>query len=155
MKNALEIMRNNRFPTWGAMDEFDELFDRALKSPWFMLERTPQAKREIFQPLVDIDETDKSYSMSVDLPGVKREDIKVDLKENVLTISGERKRESEANENGVRAYERIYGQFHRSFSLPQNVDVTRVEAKLEDGVLKVTLPKSELAQARSIEIKTS
>lgn len=155
MKNALEIMRGNRFPTWGAMDEFDALFDRALKSPWFVLEKTPETKREIFHPLVDVVESAEAYSLSVDLPGVKREDVKVDLKQNILTISGERKREGETSNDGMRAYERIYGRFERSFTLPQVVDVSRVEAKLEDGVLHVTLPKSELAQPRSIEIKTN
>jgi HSP20 family protein len=107
-----------------------------------------------FKPPVDIVEKDNAFLATVDLPGLKKEDIEISLDEGVLTLSGERKLElEEGDENkSYRRIERSYGAFSRSFTLPQGVDLAKVEATFADGVLKLTLPKSEAAKARKIAI---
>ena len=107
-----------------------------------------------FKPPVDIVEQDNAFIATVDLPGIKKEDIEISLDEGVLSISGERKLEHQVGEEGTayRLIERSYGAFSRSFTLPQGVDFTKVEANFADGVLKLTLPKSEAAKPRKITI---
>ncbi len=133
---------------YGFVTPFEDLFgelDRAF-SPSFS-SKTPFGD---FSPAMDIEEKDETYYATVDLPGLKKEDIKIDLQDSVLTISGERV--STAKGEG-RHTERVHGQFLRSFTLPHQVDAEKIEAKFEDGVLHVTLPKSETAKARSIKIQ--
>lgn len=96
-----------------------------------------------FSPKVDIVENEKSFEMHVAIPGITREDIKIDLNENILTISGERKFAREKNENYYHSIETQYGTFSRSFSLPENIDATKINAKYNNGVLELTIPKDE------------
>ncbi len=154
MRNALEVSKGNRMPTWN-MQDMEEMFERALRNPFSLLENFRPAMMvdtRWMQPNFDIEETDQAYLLSVDLPGVKKEDVKVDLSENILTISGERKYEHESKEKGATRYERSYGQFQRSFTLPASIEVDKVEANLEDGVLRIALPKSEKAKSRPIQV---
>ncbi|MCB1060275.1 MAG: Hsp20/alpha crystallin family protein [Calditrichaeota bacterium] len=103
-------------------------------------------------PDVDIAENPDSYEIHAELPGMREEDINITLNNNVLTISGEKKREiKEEKDNFVRV-ERSYGKFERSFSLPNNITGDRVSANYSDGVLKVTLPKAEEAKSRTIKV---
>ena len=103
-------------------------------------------------PDVDIAENPDSYEIHAELPGMREEDINLTLNNNVLTVSGEKKREvKEEKDNFVRV-ERSYGKFERSFSLPNNIAADRVAANYADGVLKITLPKSEEAQSRTIKV---
>lgn len=103
-----------------------------------------------FSPAVDIDEKDGNYVVSADLPGMKKEDIKIDLSDNVLTISGERSREEKAEGKYT---ERVYGKFTRSFSLPTKVNADKIQAQFSDGVLHITLPKAEGARSHAIKIQ--
>ena len=103
-------------------------------------------------PDVDIAENPDSYEIHAELPGMREEDINLTLNNNVLTISGEKKREvKEEKDNFVRV-ERSYGKFERSFSLPNNITGDRVTANYADGVLKITLPKAEEAKSRTIKV---
>ena len=103
-------------------------------------------------PDVDIAENPDSYEIHAELPGMREEDINLTLNNNVLTVSGEKKREvKEEKDNFVRV-ERSYGKFERSFSLPNNIAADRVAANYADGVLKITLPKSEEAKSRTIKV---
>jgi len=103
-------------------------------------------------PDVDIAENPDSYEIHAELPGMREEDITLTLNNNVLTISGEKKREiKEEKDNFVRV-ERSYGKFERSFSLPNNITADRVAANYADGVLKITLPKAEEAKSRTIKV---
>lgn len=103
-------------------------------------------------PLADIFEADKEYLIRMELPGVLKEDIKMDFNENVITISGERKTNpSMAHENYLRM-ECVSGKFSRSFSLPQHVDSEKIEGTLRDGILNIRIPKSEKAQKKTIPI---
>jgi HSP20 family protein len=109
--------------------------------------------RGAWVPPVDIFETaEKDVVVKVDLPGMKREDIKVAFENNVLTVEGERKFEDESKGDQYHRVERGYGTFQRSFTLPSSVDAGRVSAAHHDGVLTVTLPRREETRPRTIEV---
>jgi HSP20 family protein len=104
-------------------------------------------------PAIDVYETaEKDVVVKVDLPDVKREDIKVTFENNVLSIEGERKFDSDATREQYHRLERGYGGFRRSFSLPATVDGARVEAAYQDGVLTVKLPRREESRPRQIKV---
>ena len=106
-----------------------------------------------FSPSVNTREGEYAYHVEVDLPGVKKDDIHVDLKGNVLTISGERKTKKEVKEEDYYKMESSYGKFQRSFTLPENTDAENIEANAEDGVLEVVIPKMERSKKKSKKIK--
>jgi HSP20 family protein len=103
-------------------------------------------------PSVDIRETEDALLVQAELPGIDKKDVKVEVHNGVLTISGERRYEKDVNEHHVHRVERAYGSFSRSFSLPVNIDGDKVEAHMKDGVLEVRLPKHESARPKSVEI---
>jgi HSP20 family protein len=96
-----------------------------------------------FVPKVDILETDKAYEIQLVVPGVSKEEFKIDLNDNQLTISGERKFTKEKKENNFHVVETQYGNFSRSFSLPENVDAGKINAAYNNGILEITVPKDE------------
>ena len=96
-----------------------------------------------FVPRVDVFEEEKAYEIQVAVPGMTKEGFKLDLNENVLTISGERKNTKEKKENNFRAIETQYGTFSRAFSLPENVDASKISATYNNGILEITVPKDE------------
>ena len=105
-------------------------------------------------PAVDIYETaEKDVVVKVEVPDMKREDIKVTFENNVLTIEGERKASDEVKNEQYHRIERRYGSFRRSFTMPASVDGTRVQAAYQDGILKVTLPQRPEAKPRQISIE--
>ncbi len=106
-----------------------------------------------WRPMVDTYEKDDAIVVNAELPGVNKEDISVDVKNNILTISGERKHEEDVNEDSYFRRERFYGKFQRSFTLPDNVDSEKVDAAYKDGVLEVKIPKTEQGSTKKIEIK--
>ncbi len=108
-----------------------------------------------FVPSVNTRESDDAYYIEVDLPGIKKEDIEITTEDNVLTISGERKYKDEVKEDDYYKVESRYGKFSRSFTLPEKVDVEKIQAESRDGVLEVVIPKlkEEENKPRKIEIK--
>ncbi|SMD35071.1 HSP20 family protein [Reichenbachiella faecimaris] len=107
-----------------------------------------------FTPQVDISETDKAFELSFAVPGIKKDEIKIDLNEGQLIVSGERKFEEKKEEKNFHSVETRYGSFSRSFHLPDNIDADKVEAKYEDGLLNITIPKDEKKiQKKTIAIK--
>lgn len=107
-----------------------------------------------FVPTVNTREGEFAYLVDVDLPGVKKEDIKVDLNKGVLTISGERKTKEEVKQEDYYKIETYFGKFSRSFTLPDNVDIENIEAKSDNGVLEIVIPKlKDDVSKKSIEIK--
>ena len=107
-----------------------------------------------FVPTVNTREGEFAYHVDVDLPGVKKEDIKVDLNKGVLTISGERKTKEEVKQEDYYKIETYFGKFSRSFTLPDNVDIENIEAKSDNGVLEIVIPKLKNdVSKKSIEIK--
>ena len=106
-----------------------------------------------WSPLVDITEDDKEYIVKAELPDIKKEDVKVNVENGQLTISGERKFEKEEKGKKYHRIERSYGSFLRSFTLPEGVSGEKVAADFKDGVLQVHLPKDEKAKPKAIEVK--
>jgi len=106
-----------------------------------------------WSPLVDISEDDKEYVVKAELPEMKKEEIKISVHDDVLSITGERKYEKEEKGKKYHRVERSYGSFMRSFTLPEDADGSKVHAEYKDGVLTVRLPKSEKAKPKSIEVK--
>jgi HSP20 family protein len=104
---------------------------------------------------VDIAEDDKEYLIKAELPEVKKEDVKVLVQDDVISISGERKSEKEVKGKRYYRVERAYGSFYRSFTLPEDADSGKVAAEFKDGVLQVRLPKSEKAKPKNIEVKVA
>lgn len=105
-------------------------------------------------PVVDVLEDKEAVKIVAELPGVKPEDVKISLENQALTIRGEKKQVAEEKTERVHRYERTYGAFERTFSLPGTVDADRIEAAFAEGLLTVTLPKVERARPRQIEIRT-
>ena len=108
-------------------------------------------------PAVDVAESEKSYEIKAELPGMDEKDIEVKVTDGSLTIKGEKQEEREEKERDYYLQERRYGSFERSFELPESVDPDRIEASFKKGVLTVTLPKKAEAQkpAKKIEVKAS
>jgi HSP20 family protein len=106
-------------------------------------------------PPVDINETEKEYVVTVDLPDVKKEHIKVGLENCALTVEGERRLEKEEKGKKFHRLERRYGQFFRRFAMPGEIDAAHVQALFKDGVLKVTLPKLAAAVPKAVEVKVA
>ena len=106
-------------------------------------------------PSVDILEDDKAYTIKADLPEVKKEDVRVSVENGVLVISGERHAEKEEKDRRYRRIERSHGSFVRSFTVPEDADAAKVSAAFKDGMLVVTLPKTEAAKPKNIEVKVT
>ena len=126
-------------------DEMDRLFDGSF-GPIF---RTPGSFSR-WAPALDLYQDNDQFTVLAELPGMKKEDIELSLQTGVLTISGERKRESKSEE-GYRN-ERFFGRFQRSVTLPTSVDGNKVKATYQDGILKVALPKAEEAKPKQIDV---
>ncbi|HWD92976.1 MAG TPA: Hsp20/alpha crystallin family protein [Verrucomicrobiae bacterium] len=105
-----------------------------------------------WMPAIDVMESKDKLTVKAELPGFKREDLDVSVHENNLVISGERKTEDEQKEAEFYRSERFYGRFQRSISLPYSVDTGKIDARYRDGVLTITLPKSEQAKAKQIQV---
>jgi HSP20 family protein len=123
----------------------DNFFDEALynKRPF----------EGTFMPVIDVRETDKNYEVEVALPGLRKDDIKIDLEDRLLTISGERKYEKENESVKYHMIETRYGSFSRSITLPNNINRESVNASFVDGMLKISIQKEESAVTKQIQIK--
>ena len=152
--NALTRTPKSSPAFFSTRDPFHGFFDRVFDNFWNDSDfaRGGESGGRTWLPAVDIYENDDAFVATADLPGLKKEDIDVSLEDSVLTVSGERKFEASEGEGTFRRVERSYGTFRRSFTLPRGVDAAKVEAKFEDGVLTLTLPKSEIAKGRKITV---
>ena len=104
-------------------------------------------------PAVDIAEREDEYSVRVELPGVTKDDVKITMQNNILTVRGEKKQEKESKDANFHRLERSYGSFERSFTLPSTVKADKIDASYADGNLTITLPKTEEARPKQIEVK--
>ena len=147
----MRITQFDPFREFQNMQKTFEYMHRLMKT----VEQAPEAPAVDFVPAVNTREADDAYYVEVDLPGVEKEDISIDVKDNVLTISGERKLEEERKEDEFYRVESFYGKFERSFSLPEDVDADKIEAEAKDGVLTVKIPKAQSVDKapKKIEIK--
>ncbi len=106
-------------------------------------------------PRADVVENNEAYVIKAELPGISKNDVKITLHENVLTIKGEKKQEKEEKDRNFHRVERSYGSFERSFTLPSGVKDDKIEAAYKDGILTITLPKAEEAKPKEIEVKAA
>ena len=143
---------------WEPLQEMEEFQNRLSTLFGRQLRRT-DAREEItlpeWTPLADISEDEKEYVIKAELPEMKKEDVKVTVENGVLTISGERKFETEEKKKKYHRVERGYGTFMRSFTLPDDADFNKVNAEFKSGVLTVHVPKSEQAKPKQIEVKVA
>jgi HSP20 family protein len=139
--------------------EMDRLFDDALRgfglSPFKSELFTPLTATGLLKPQVDIGASNKEYSISVEVPGVNKDDVKVEITNNSMTISGEKKQEKEEKDKNYYRVERSYGSFQRVLSLPEDADQEGIKATFENGVLTITMPRKALPKSnvKQIEIK--
>jgi HSP20 family protein len=150
----------NQLTRWDPFKEFDELQNRLSTLFGRAAARRQDGGNEAmtvaeWSPLVDITEDDKEYLIKAELPEVKKEDVKVTVENGVLTITGERKFEKEEKGKKYHRVERAYGNFLRSFALPDDADANKVNAEFKDGVLTVRVTKSETAKPKQIEVKVN
>jgi HSP20 family protein len=114
--------------------------------------RGEELQGRTWTPPVDIEETENAYILRAELPGLTKDDLQITLENNVLRLSGERKVEKNVDQGNYHRIERVFGTFSRSFALPHEVDAEHVQARFENGVLTLTVPKAEQAKPRKIEI---
>lgn len=150
----------NALTRWDPFKEMDDLHNRMAKLWGLTPTRPGDGSKEMmtvaeWAPSVDIIEDEKEWLIKADLPDVKKEDVNVTVESGVLTITGERKFEKEEKEKKYHRVERAYGNFLRSFTLPDGADGSKVSAEFKDGVLKVHLPKNEKAKPKTVEVKVS
>lgn len=123
-------------------DIMDEFFNDAVAT-----------RRDTFTPSIDISETEKQFVIDVDVPGVDKKDIELSIENNTLTISGERKFEKKEDNKQYHRVESHYGTFSRTFSLPDNVNTESIHASYNNGILSITVDKSEQQMKKQINIK--
>ncbi|MEZ0361923.1 MAG: Hsp20/alpha crystallin family protein [Hydrogenobacter sp.] len=136
---------------WSPFAELERIrreFDRLLEELW-----PGEEVERAFAPAVEMYETDNEIVVKAELPGVKKENIEVSIKDNVLQIKGEKKEEREEKTEALHRVERVYGKFERVLTLPAEVKAEQVKAEFKDGVLEIRLPKAEVSKERKIEIK--
>lgn len=138
---------------WDFMSEVERAFDQAWQTSDNSNALDRQSFKQTFAPAVDLHETSENFLISIDLPGIDQKDIKIDVEKGRLTVSGERTREEKKDEGMFKRYERSYGSFVRSFQLPQNIDDEKIQARTENGVLEILVPKAEIAKPRSVQIQ--
>lgn len=136
---------------WTLRDDMNELFDSVFGRS---AERQP-AGEGVWNPAVDVSETEEAVFVAAEVPGLKKEDIKISIQDNVLTLQGEKKQEKIQKDENLHCVERYYGNFRRSFNLPSQVDSGKVKATYKDGILTIELPKKEEAKPKEINISVS
>ncbi len=117
--------------------------------------RARDAAERVFTPRTDIAETDKEYEISLEVSGVNRKDLTLEVKNSVLTVSGEKGFEEKREEKNHITVENRYGKFSRSFRLPEDTDEKSVKAEYKDGILKVKVPKTEVKEEKPLKIEVS
>ncbi len=156
-------------PLMSLRRQVDRLFDDFLDEDWMMPStglsriwdmplikpRGIDMRRLLESPRTDMSESDKEYELSVELPGMSEKDVEVTIKDNMVTLKGEKKSERETREKDYHIAERTYGSVRRTFSMPSDVDPDKVKASFSQGVLTVHLPKTKEARAKpkKVEIK--
>jgi HSP20 family protein len=133
---------------WNIHRDFNRLFDGLLRGGI-----QDDGSYGVWTPAVDITEQENEYQVRVELPGVNKDDVKITLESNILTIRGEKKQEKDVKEESMHRTERVYGSFQRSFTLPTTVQEKEIQATYKDGILLISLPKAEEAKPKQIEVK--
>ena len=131
--------------------DIDRAFDKLMRS-WASPASHPSLD---WNPSIDVSESDDEIAVKVEIPGVSPEDLDISIDDNLLIISGEKKQESEVEDQNYCCVERSYGSFRRSLALPSGADVDSIKASSKDGVLSILIPKSDDRKSRKIEIEAN
>ena len=145
-------MRLIRHNPWSLFDQLQRELNMPLAK--FETDDNGNVATANWAPAVDIKEDNEAFTLLADIPGVKPEDIEVNMDNGVLTVKGERQSEKKTEEDNYKRVERQYGVFYRRFTLPDTANADKIEAHSEDGVLRITIPKQEVAQSRRITVKS-
>jgi HSP20 family protein len=145
-----ELARQDPFE---ALSPFGLTFGRLFDDMWGSRRGDGERGDRLIAPVVDVCEDENHLEISAELPGLKKEDVKIQIENNILTISGEKRLEKEKSEKDFHRLERRYGSFYRAISLPNGVASDAAEAEFKDGVLHVRLPKREDVKPRTLKIK--
>lgn len=145
MRNSLDLFREDM---WTPFRHFTSLQDRFFND---FTEHDSQAGWS-FNPACDVDESEDHFLVTLDMPGVSKNDIKIEVKDNTLVVSGEKNNEMAQGKGARHLTERYYGKFERRFSLPKSVMSEKIEASYNDGVLRIAIPKAEEVKPRQIKI---
>ena len=131
--------------------EFDHLFESFF--PTRPAGGDEALESAVWAPRTDLSETENAYFIYLDLPGLKKGEVEINVHDGTLSVSGERRQEEAEEGRTFVRVERAYGRFYRSFSLPQTIDAASIEATFEDGVLTIEVPKAEELKPRRIDIR--
>ena len=150
----------NKLITWNPLREMEEAPQNRF-NPFFLggfpnrigRGEIPSLMVADWSPDVDISEDDHGYVLKADLPEMKKDDVRVTVEDGILCVSGERKIEKEDQKKKFHRIERCFGNFRRSFTLPEDADSTKVTAEFRDGVLKVHLPTTTRTRSKALEVK--
>jgi HSP20 family protein len=145
--------RNGLGPFEDLSHDMERIFDSLLGRTVGTMLRTGNTEKYV--PSLDVAETAEGFEVSIDLPGVKPEDVKVEMHEGKLVVSGQRTTATEQKDKNYHRVERTSGSFYRSVTLPSDVDVEKIDANYDHGVLHIALPKVAKQQPKKIEIRTS
>lgn len=145
----MSLIRYRAFPMTALQQQVNRMFDQ-FDNDFFS--GSEGLGGGMFTPAVDVKEDADSYTVHLEAPGLKQEQLQITLQDNVLTIRGRKEQSASQNDHQFRRIERSYGSFARSITLPRAVDASQVNAHLEDGLLEVRLPKLEGAKPRQISI---
>ena len=147
------MMNLVKWNPWREMPALHNRINRMFDDPFFRIGRMADEEGlGMWNPAVDLYEEDDTFVIKAELPGIKKDDIQVDLKDRVLTVSGERTHDNEVKEENYYRRERSYGKFQRAFTLPVEVDSEKIKAEFKDGVLQIEVPKPEDKKTRRVTV---
>lgn len=136
---------------WSLRDDMNDLFD----SFFGQTGERREFGEGVWNPATDVSETENAILVATEVPGLKKEDISISIRDNILTLKGEKKQEKTYKDENLHRVERCYGCFNRSFTLPSMVDTSKVKATYKDGILTIELPKKEEAKPKEISISVA
>ena len=147
------MMNLVKWSPWKEMPALHGSLNRFFNDPFFNIGRfADNDEMGMWNPAVDLYEKDDYFMIKAELPGVDKDDIKIDLKDGLLTLSGERSHDNEVKDESYYRRERSYGKFQRVFTLPAEVDPENIKAEYKDGVLQIEVPKPEEKKAKKITV---
>ncbi|MEJ2168471.1 MAG: Hsp20/alpha crystallin family protein [Desulfobacterales bacterium] len=147
------MMNLVKWNPWREMPALHNRINRMFDDPFFSIDRlADEDGLGMWNPAVDLYEKDDHFIIKAELPGINKDDIKVDLKDRVLTLSGERSYDNEVKEENYYRRERSFGKFQRAFTLPADVDAEKIKAEFKDGVLQIEVPKPENQKAKRVAV---
>jgi HSP20 family protein len=135
------------------MPVYRDYFDRMFEDFFGVDRRRTEMENFDWTPRVNVEELEDKFEITADLPGMKKEDIEIEVTDGVLTIKGERTFEKEEKEANYHVCERSYGTFRRGFTLPENVNTDAIDAEYKDGILRLDVPKVEPEKPKEVKVK--